>query len=121
MNTYKNVLEFVDIDNIPLKKWIHIGIVLNHSFLDIYFNGTLRKRHQFSSLPKQNFGDLWINLYGGFEGYLSKMRYYRRALEYYEIEKIVREGPSNAACSDGEVPPYLNDNWWFDHLPAELK
>jgi hypothetical protein len=114
MNTYKNILEYIDIDNIPLKRWVHVGLVLDHKYLDVYINGYLRKRHELSSLPKQNFGDLWLNLYGGFEGYLSKLRYYRRALKYYEIESIVTKGPSNQACSGGELPPYLDDNWWFD-------
>ncbi len=114
MNTYKDINEFVDIENIPLKKWVHVSIVLDHSYLDIYINGRIRKRHQLSSLPKQNFGNVWVNIYGGFDGFISNLRYYRRALEYYEIEKIVKKGPSNSACSSGEMPPYLNDNWWFD-------
>ena len=36
------------------------------------------------------------------------MRYFRKALEYSEVESIVRNGPSNEACGDtGETPPYL--------------
>ena len=66
-------------------------------------------------MAKQNYGDLWLNLYGGFDGYMSNMRYYRRALKYYEIEKITKNGPSSEVCSDsGELPPYLNDSWWFN-------
>ena len=115
MNTITNVLEYVEVDNIPIKRWVHMGIVLNGRYLDIYINGYLRKRHELSGVVKQNFGDLWLNLFGGFEGYMCKMRYYRRAIEYNEVENIVRSGPSNEACGDtGEKPPYLDDNWWFD-------
>jgi hypothetical protein len=115
MNTLNNILEYVEIDNIPIKRWVHMSIILNGTFLDIYVNGYLRKRHELSGVVKQNFGDLWLNLFGGFEGYMCRMRYYRRALEYNEVESIVRNGPSNEACGDtGEKPPYLDDNWWFD-------
>jgi hypothetical protein len=115
MNTINNVLEYVEIDNIPIKRWVHMSVVLNGQYLDLYINGYLRKRHELSGVVKQNFGDLWLNLFGGFEGYMCRMRYYRRALEYNEVESIVRNGPSREACGDsGETPPYLDDNWWFD-------
>ncbi len=115
MNTYENPLEYIDIDNVPVRKWFHLGISLNHKYLDIYFNGQLRKRKELDSLPRQNYGDLWCSLYGGFEGYISKLQYHRRALDYKEVEDIVRQGPSKDACGDtGEYPPYLDDSWWYD-------
>jgi hypothetical protein len=115
MNTYENSEEYVDIDNIPIKKWIHLGIILNHNFLDIYINGLLKHRKELVSLPRQNYGEVWTGLLGGFSGYLSKLRYYNYALEFNEIEDLVKEGPSKGACGDtGENPPYLDDDWWFD-------
>ena len=115
MNTLNNILEFVEVENIPIKRWVHMTVILNGKYLDIYVNGFLRKRHELSGVAKQNFGDLWLNLFGGFEGYMCKMRYYRRAIEYNEVEDIVRSGPSNEACGDtGEKPPYLDNNWWFN-------
>jgi hypothetical protein len=115
MNTLQNIDEYVDIEDIPIKKWVHMAIVLRGKYLDIYVNGYLRKRHELSGVPKQNFGDLWLNLFGGFEGYMCRLRYHRRALQFNEVESIVRKGPSTAACGDsGENPPYLDDNWWFD-------
>ena len=115
MNTYENPLEYIDLDNIPVRKWFHIAISLNHKYLDVYFNGQLRKRKELDSLPRQNYGDFWAGLFGGFEGYISKLQYHRKALDYKEIENIVREGPSKDACGDtGEYPPYLDDSWWYD-------
>jgi hypothetical protein len=115
MNTISNPLEYVDIQNIPIKRWVHMAIVLKGHNLDVYINGYLRKRHELSGPVKQNFGDIWLNLYGGFEGYMCRMRYYRHALEYNEVEDIVKGGPSLESCGDsGEKPPYLGDNWWFD-------
>ena len=115
MNTIKDMNEHVDIDNIPIKRWVHMAIVLRGKYLDVYVNGYLRKRKELSSVVKQNFGDLHLNMFGGFDGYMCRMRYYRRALEFNEVENIVRKGPSKAACGDsGEKPPYLDDNWWYD-------
>jgi hypothetical protein len=115
MNTYTNIKEHVDIDNIPIKRWIHCVIVLNGIYLDVYINGHLKKRKKLDGMPKQNFGDLWLSLYDGFDGYLSNMQYFRKALSYYEIENITKTGPSKQECLDsGQLPPYLNDDWWFD-------
>ena len=115
MNTFTKVFEHLDIENIPIKRWVHCVIVLNGKYLDVYINGFLRKRKELEGIPKQNFGDLWLNMYGGFDGYLSNVRYYRKALTHSEIEYITKSGPSKESCSDsGEKPPYLDDNWWFD-------
>ena len=87
----KHDIEYVDVDNIPVRKWFHIAISLNHKYLDIYFNGQLRKRKELDSLPRQNYGEFWAGLFGGFEGYISKLQYHRKALDYKEVEAIVRE------------------------------
>ena len=115
MNTYKEILNYVDVENIPVQKWIHIGIVVSGTNMDVYVNGKLRKRTQFDSVPKQSFGDVWVTMNGGFEGYMSRLQYFRYAVDYKEMESIVKQGPSKDACGDtGELPPYLDDDWWFD-------
>ena len=55
-----------------------------------------------------------MNLNGGFDGFLSKVQYFRRELDPLEIMNIVQKGPSKDACvSTGETPPYLADDWWL--------
>jgi len=115
MNTFDDILDHVDIENIPIKKWMSLVIVLNTKYMDIYINGYLKKRKELTSLPRQNYGNLWVNLFGGFDGYMSKFRYFNSALDYKAIDKIVKSGPSKDRCSDtGETPPYLDDDWWFN-------
>lgn len=130
MNTFNDPLEYVDVDNIPVKKWVCIQVVLqninshrdepkdfidkdrNH-VIDIYVNGNVKKSKILDSIPKQNNGNLWVNLFGGFDGYLSKLRYFNKSLKYEEIQEIVNEGPSTIITSDtGEMPPYLDNSWW---------
>ena len=133
MNTFDNPLEFMDISNIPIRKWFHCSIVLQNKIshideedkiydiskgnhvLDVYIKKKKKKSLQLSGIPKQNNGDVWINLFGGFDGYLSKLQYINRALEYDEIESIIKKGPSKIATVDtGVLPPYLDDEWWFN-------
>jgi hypothetical protein len=116
MNTVDNILEYVDIDNIPIRKWVYMNIILNNRNLDLYINGYLKVRKELSSLPKQNDDDLWVSMFGGFEGYLSNIRYYSYAIDFNEINNNIKSGPSTNNCIDtGEIPPYLDDNWWFNY------
>ena len=113
MNTQTNILEYVDIENIPGRKWLHMSIVLDDKDLDIYVNGYLKVRKVLSSVPKQNNGDFWVNMFGGFEGNIARIRYYSRAITTDEILSNVRKGPGDTACIDtGELPSYLDDDWW---------
>ena len=131
MNTFDNILDYIDVDDIPVKKWFCVQVMIQnvHSHtenptdiiaqdkshvLDIYLNGQLKKSKLFESVPKQNNGDIWVNLFGGYEGYLSKLRYFSEAIDEETIEGIVKEGPASVITSDtGEMPPYLDDAWWY--------
>ena len=132
MNTFDNILEYVDVDDIPVKKWFCTTIVLQNSkshtdeemdvdpasapshILDVYINGNLKKSKLLESIPRQNNGDLYVNLFGGFSGYISRLKYSSYAVDYSDIESYLKEGPSEMSAKDtGEMPPYLDDKWWF--------
>jgi hypothetical protein len=115
MNTMKEMLEYVDIDNIPLRKWVHMVIIVKNRSLHIYVNGFLKIRKELSSLPRQNYGNVWASLFGGFDGYLSQLQYFNYAIQSSEIESIVATGPAQGSCIDTkEKPPYLDDSWWLN-------
>jgi len=114
MNTFHEIRERCDIDNLPLQKWFHVTISCIGKNLDVYINGRLKKRCILKGIPKQNFGDLFVGLDGGFDGFLSKMRYFNYAIPYYKIEQMISDGPSKAPCEQsGAKPPYLANDWWF--------
>ena len=132
MNTFNNILEYTDVEDIPIKKWFCTTIVLQNSkshsketkdidisdstthILDVYINGNLKKSKLLTGIPRQNHGDLWVNLYGGFSGYLSRLQYHSYAPDFDEIESYLQDGPSEMTAEDtGEMPPYLDDKWWF--------
>lgn len=115
MNTQTTILEYVDVMNLPLRKWIHVAIVLDDKDLDVYINGYLKTRKQLSSVPKLNNGDFWCNMFGGFEGFVGRIQYFAKAIGPDELSSIVKEGPGSGTCvGTEEVPPYLDDNWWLD-------
>ena len=115
MNTQTTILEYVDVMNLPLRKWIHVAIILDDKDLDVYINGYLKTRKQLSSVPKLNNGDFWCNMFGGFEGFVGRIQYFAKAIGPDELASIVKEGPGSGTCvGTEEVPPYLDDNWWLD-------
>lgn len=89
-----NEPSIIVIDDIPIQKWIHVAIRLQNTVLDVYVNGTLAKRENMTSAPKQNFNDVVIGANGGFPGKLSNLRYYAHALNVFEINNIVMFGPN---------------------------
>ena len=105
----------IDITNIPINKWVHVSLVVKQKKVEVFINGFLKRVVQLNSIPRQNFNDLWINLNGGFEGFISKFQYHRRALGFAEIEETVKAGPANSSCDiSGVKPPYLDSSWWVD-------
>ena len=116
INTFENILEKVEIDDIPMQKWFNVLIRCKNKTIDIYINGTLARRHILKSLPKQNYGNVYTGMNGGFDGYLSNMRYYDKAIETREIDKILKEGIELVNFSPrptrNDETNYLSTSWF---------
>ena len=114
MNTFENVIEEVTVKNIPLNKWVNVIIRCEGKNMDIYMNGTIKHRHVFSSVPKQNYGNVYVTKNNGFAGNLSSLRYFHKALTAVEIDSLVRQGPNLKADDSMKVfPPYFSLRWFF--------
>ncbi len=107
-------LEKCHIGNIPVNKWVHLTVVAINRNIDLYINGFLKKRCLLKGVIRQNEGDVYMNSFGGFKGFMSKVRYFNYALPIWKIEQIVKQGPSEYIGPDisQNVPPYLAYNWW---------
>jgi len=107
-------LKDVILVTIPVNKWVHITIMLIGHSLDVYVNCNLKKRCKLSGVPKQNYEDLRISYWGGFNGYLSRFRYYNYALEPYQISQICGIGPASTdeLTNNQTAPPYLAKDYW---------
>jgi len=113
----------LDIDNIPLRNWVHIAIRVENTILDVYVNGVISGRLAMSKVPKQNYNDVNVCKGGGFMGKLSNLRYYGYALNVFEINGIVAYGPnlnpSGLSTTSGAATgnyAYLSNTWYSTKL-----
>ena len=67
-------------------------------------------------VPKQNYGNVYVGMNGGFSGYLSNLRYFNYGLGTSEIQNIVDSGPDLTMKSGDmteSMPKYLSLRWFF--------
>ena len=109
--------EDVVVEGIPIRKWVCIIVRVNsQNILDVFINGKLMKRKQLSGVVRQNYDNVFINMNGGFSGFLSGLRYYNYALGTFEISSIVSSGPSlkmDSSDMTESMPRYLSSKWFF--------
>jgi hypothetical protein len=119
MNTFNVINEEVTIPDIPLNKWVNVIIRCQETTLDVYINGTITRSLQLQSVPKQNFGNVFVAMNGGFAGYISNLWYYNYALGTAAIQNIIRKGPNTTMIgSEGsgmtdKTHNYLALRWFF--------
>ena len=115
MNTFTNINEQVTVQDIPLNKWINVIIRIEGENMDVYINGTIVLRHKFNGVPKQNYGDIYVNMNGGYSGMLSDLWYHDYALTTTEILSLVSSGPNMKGESGLNVkPPYFSLRWYMN-------
>ena len=136
MNTFKTWNNYVNIENIPLNKWVHVAIICKNNALEVFINGNLSKKLSFDGfVVYQNYQDIicfsqrnialhhskipstdkhGFNVFGSMKGMLSRLTYFNYALCYAEIQKEMDRGPSSKIESSNlnDIPPYLSDTWW---------
>ena len=110
--------EIITIPNIPMQKWICCTIRVQGTYVDVYINGVLTKRTILINNPKQNYYDTYIGDSGGFNGYISSLRYYASAISYEEIQSLFASGPSLKILSSNIMPlsnDFLSMNWYYKY------
>ena len=115
MNSYKDIQNEVSVSNIPIGKWFHCTLSVTQNHMNIYINGFLKVRKTLQGIAKQNFGDVYVNAFGGFDGYMSRMRYYDYAVSLSEVRVDVETGPDlELPYQSRQSPPYLTPYWWVN-------
>jgi hypothetical protein len=135
MNSSTKWDNYVEVPNVPVGKWFHIVVVMKGKYLDVFVNGNVTVRHEFPSVPKLNYGSIYVmtpvkfpknasdnvdvgdfKLDSAAKGMVSRLKYYAYALNYSQIDGLLREGPSKNIVSNSysEVPPYFHDDWWVN-------
>lgn len=116
---YEDTNNSIVIETVPLKKWFHVALRLQNKILDVYVNGVIAKRLIFNYVPKQNYSDIYINQNGGFNGFISNLRYFNHALNIFELNSIVKKGP-NLNRENGSMEQKKFDyisNYWYTSSP----
>lgn len=117
IGSYDDQRVSVEINDIPMKKWVNVMIRMQNRLMDIYINGVLTKHVDLQYVPKQNFGDVYVCQNGGFSGKLSNLRYYSKALNVFEINGVVAWGPDTSTselsgASSSRDTSYISYLWY---------
>jgi hypothetical protein len=117
MNTFNVINEEISIPDIPLNKWVNVIIRCQNTTLDVYVNGTIARSVNLVGVPKQNYGDVYVAMNGGFSGYISNLWYYNYALGTAAIQKISESGPNTKMIGSSGLSDkffdYLSLRWFF--------
>jgi hypothetical protein len=116
-DTVEDNNSYVEVKNIPLKKWFHLAIRIQNNIMDIYINGIISERKKFNAVPKQNYDDVHICYNNGFNGQLSNLVYYDYALGIFEINNIILRGPNTTLSSTANNSvgfSYYLSNLWYN-------
>ena len=117
MNTYNSINEEVMIPDIPLNKWVNVIIRCQNTTMDVYINGTITRSVNLMGVPKQNYGDVYVGMNGGFDGNISNLWYYNYALGTSEIQSLSKTGPNTKVVGNNglgiNTPDYLSLRWYF--------
>lgn len=138
VNTFKTWNNYVDIENIPINKWVHVVFTCSSSEVNVFINGNLSKKFNLDGFQiYQNYQDICVfspynvgdirnppvvslddkmfNVKGHIDGMISRLKYFNYCLSYTEINALLNEGPSPRimqSTSQMATPPYLTDSWW---------
>jgi hypothetical protein len=117
MNTYDIINEEIAISDMPMNKWFNVIIRCQNNVLDVYINGTITRSITLIGVPKQNYGDVYVAMNGGFSGYISNLWYYNYALGTMAIQNLVKNGPNTKMIGSTGMQDksrnYLSLRWFF--------
>lgn len=108
--------DHIDISGVPFNKWMNVVIRAENRILDVYVNGVLTQHKDLGYTPKQNFGDVQVCQNGGFNGSLSDLRYYPKALNVFEINSIVGWGPNLSTSPSASEATSTSDSYYLSSL-----
>jgi len=139
MNTVDSWNNFIEVDNIPVgDKWFHLVIQLQGTSMDVYINGNIVQKITFRTVPKINYGPLFVfnNRHfpdgssktqtdfivdGAAKGLISRLQYFAYAMNASQIDKLYRQGPSStiSGAAITQIVPYMTDTWWTGQTPGK--
>lgn len=103
-----------DIANIPIQRWVMVSVIMWNRTIDVYINGMLVRSAVLPGVPYFQPNGL-SNIYVGnknvnktFNGYISRLKYYNRAITAKEVMALYEKGPMPAG-------------YWWSNLKHNIK
>lgn len=81
------------VSNIPLQRWVCLNLSLYNNIMDVYLDGKLYKSCVFNGFPKPNNEPMYLGFDGGFDGFVSQIKWANKNLSPEEIYKKYEAGP----------------------------
>jgi hypothetical protein len=105
--------ESILISNLPAKKWVHFGLVVDQDSVDVYINGVIRQHHTLAQTPKQNNKAVSLGSDTvGWDGVLSGLTYSSRSLTASEIDALSKTVPADSLQVAPAAPQYFDMSWY---------
>jgi hypothetical protein len=87
-NLQEHNLEYIDLYNFPIKKWVNLIMTVEDRNVNIYINGKLMKTYVLTKFPAFNDSTMHFTNFGGFQGLLSYFRYIPKYLSAQQINGL---------------------------------
>lgn len=100
-----------DVENIPLQRWVQVSVVMWNRTLDVYINGKLARSCILPGVPIHDpnlLDSVYIGQGTTFNGYISRFKYFNRAITANDVYNLYRKGP-------------LPANWWWQNMKNRVK
>lgn len=119
MDTFNNQTSTMVIPSIPHNKWLNVLIRCKNTVIDVYINGQIAKSMVLPSVPKQNYGNVYVSELDGFKGNISNLWYYKHALSINEIQNLLEESVNtqlavNELGLNEKKVDYLGFKWYLN-------
>lgn len=113
----QNATNTITVPNIPHNKWLNVIIRCKNKTIDVYINGQIVNSTVLPSVPKQNYGNIYVCQSSGFIGNLSNLLYYRHALSINEIQNSLKDSvniqlSSTTGGITSTTTDYLGFKWY---------
>lgn len=103
-----------DVANIPLQRWVMVSVIMWNRTLDVYINGMLVRSAVLPGVPYfsgEGLSDIYVgshSVHKTFNGYISRLKYYNRAVTAKEVMALYERGP-------------LPSGYWWNNLKHNIK
>lgn len=110
------IAELITVKKMFIEKWVNCTLIVKNRTANVYINGVYNKQKILNNVPTQNNYDTYIGQANGFDGYISNLKYYNRAISYEEVRSIYATGP-NLTSVDNITPSgtdYGSLKWYYE-------